>query len=253
VMTTSYIMRAYLLALLLSVSFALVHSQTNETQVQTAPLTSSPSVHTSYVFPDYPSQKLPSGELIEVLVGFTNNGQKTVKITNIGASLNHPQDFRYYIQNYTKFEYDVLVHPDEQVSLAYRFRPDALLEPREFGLIVSVYYHDEGGGNFTTAFFNGTIDIVDPDNGFDFQQAFIYLGLVAIVGLGGFFGYQSLGKKTRLGRRRITPTPYVEVGTVNKKTPTVTLDNEWLEGTHAVSPARERTQPKKKEEKKKQK
>ena len=192
---------------------------------------------------------------------------------------------------YTKFEYDVLVHPDEQVSLAYRFRPDALLEPREFGLIVSVYYHDEvriaahstidvltdwykqGGGNFTTAFFNGTIDIVDPDNGFDFQQyllfcavlcfmcsdylttrrAFIYLGLVAIVGLGGFFGYQSLGKKTRLGRRRTTPTPYVEVGTVNKKAPTVTLDNEWLEGTHAVSPARERTQPKKKEEKKKQK
>jgi len=241
-------MKTHFLALLLCF-FAFTLGETNETQ----PLSSSPDVHTSYVFPDYPSQKLPSGELVEVLVGFTNNGQKTVKITNIGASLNHPQDFRYYIQNYTKFEYDVLVHPDEQVSLAYRFRPDALLEPREFGLIVSVYYHDEVGGNFTTAFFNGTIDIVDPDNGFDFQQAFIYLGLVAIVGLGGFFAYQALGKKTRLGRRR-TPAPYVEVGTVNKKgTPTVTLDNEWLEGTHAVSPIRERPQPKKKEEKKKQK
>jgi len=101
-------------------------------------------------------------------------------------------------------------------------------------------------------FFNGTIDIVDPDNGFDFQQAFIYLGLFAIVGLGGFFAYQTLGRKTGLGRRR-TPAPYVEVGTINKKTPTVTLDNEWLEGTHAVSPTRERPQPKKKEERKKQK
>jgi len=197
---------------------------------------------------------LPSGELIEVLLGLTNVGNKPVKVTNIGASLNHPQDFRYYIQNYTKFEYDVLVHPDEQVSLAYRFRPDSLLEPREFGLIVSVYYHDEVGGNFTTAFFNGTITIVDPDNGFDFQQAFIYLGLVAIVALGGFFAYQTLGKKAGFGRKRKTPAPYVEVGTVNnKKSPTVILDNEWLEGTHAVSPTRERPQPKKKEEKKKQK
>jgi len=214
-------------------------------------LTSSPDVHTSYLFPDFPSQRLPSGELIEVLLGFTNKGQNTFKITNLGASLNHPQDFRYYIQNYTKFEYDVLVHPNEQVSLAYRFRPDALLEPREFGLIVSVYYHDELGGNFTTAFFNGTIDIVDPDNGFDFQQAFIYVGLVGVVGLAGFFGYQALGKKTRLVKRR-TPAPYIEVGTLSKNAPTVTLDNEWLEGTHAVSPSRARPQ-KKKEEKKKQK
>jgi len=218
---------------------------------QGPPLTSSPDVHTSYLFPDFPSQKLPSGELIEVLLGFTNNGQNTFKITHLGASLNHPQDFRYYIQNYTKFEYDVLVHPGEHVSLAYRFRPDALLEPREFGLIVSVYYHDELGGNFTAAFFNGTIDIVDPDNGFDFQQAFIYLGLFAIVGLGGFFGYQTLGKKTKLVKRRPT-TPYIEVGNVSKNAPTVHLDSDWLEGTHAVSPSKSRPQPKK-EERKKQK
>jgi len=176
--------------------------------IDQGPLTSSPDVHTSYLFPDFPSQKLPSGELIEVLLGFANKGQNTFKITHLGASLNHPQDFRYYIQNYTKFEYDVLVHPNEHVSLAYRFRPDALLEPREFGLIVSVYYHDELGGNFTTAFFNGTIDIVDPDNGFDFQQAFIYLGLFAIVGLGGFFWLSNFGKENQVSEKETHYTLY---------------------------------------------
>jgi len=225
--------------------------ETNGTQVQeaNAPLTSSPHAQTSYVFPDYPSQKLPSGEIIEVLLGFTNTGPKTFNITSLGASLTHPQDFKYFIQNYTRFEYGVLVHPNEQASLNYKFRPDAMLDHREFGLVVSVYYHDEIGGNFTTAFFNGTIDIVDPNNGFDFQQAIIYLGLVGIVGVGGFFAYQTLvGKKAR--RVKKTPTPYVEVGTINKKTPLVTLDNEWLEGTYAISPSKQRPHTPKREQKK---
>lgn len=215
------------------------------------PLATSPDVQVSYVFPDFPAQRLPSGQIIESLVGFTNNGKRTFNITHIAASLNHPQDFRYYIQNYTKFVYGVLVHPGEQVSLSYKFIPDPYLEPREFGLVVSVYYHDEVGGNFTTAFFNGTVDIVDPDSGFDFQQAFIYLGLFTIVGLGGFFAYKSLSKKTR--RTKKSAVPYVEVGTVNKRTPTVTLDSEWLEGTQAVSPPRERPQAKKTKDQKEHK
>jgi len=229
----------------------LVNTETNSTQVQEAkaPLTSSPHAQTSYVFPDFPSQRLPSGEIIEVLLGFTNTGPKTFNISSLGASLTHPQDFKYFIQNYTRFEYGVLVHPNEQVSLDYKFRPDAMLDYREFGLVVSVYYHDESGGNFTTAFFNGTIDIVDPNNGFDFQQAVIYLGLIGIVGVGGFFAYQTLvGKKAR--RTKKTSIPYVEVGTINKQSPIVTLDNEWLEGTHAISPSRQRAQTPKREQKK---
>jgi len=241
-------MRNLSLALMCVLLVVAVRGAENSTQVQdfSAPLTSSPHAQTSWVFPDHPTLRLPSGEIIEVLLGFTNTGRKTFNITSLAASLNHPQDFKYYIQNYTRFDYGVLVHPDEQISLTYMFRPDALLEPREFGLIVSVFYHDEIGGNFTTAFFNGTIRIVDPDNGFDFQQGFIYFGLFGIVGLLGFLAFQQVNKKTRHTKK--TPATYVEVGTVSKSTPVVNLDNEWLEGTHAVSPTRQRPtkDPKKK-------
>lgn len=187
---------------------------------------------------------------------------------------------------YTRFEYDVLVHPNEEVSLAYRFRPDALLEPREFGLIVSVYYHDEVSATIVCCSTNvaslveisplpfsteplilWTLTMVLISNSIlclcysvsaqcslNQIRAFIYLGLLAIVGLGGFFGYQTLGKKTKLVKRRPT-TPYIEVGDLGKNARTVHLDSEWLEGTHAVSPSKARSSSAKREreERKKQK
>jgi hypothetical protein len=44
---------------------------------------------------------------------------------------------------YTRLEYGLLVEPKEQVSVSYRFRPDPNLEPRDFALVVSVFYEDE--------------------------------------------------------------------------------------------------------------
>jgi hypothetical protein len=50
------------------------------------------------------------------------------------------------------------------------FRPDAMLEPRDFGLLVNVYYKDATGRNYTNAAFNGTIDLVEPVVGWDAQR-----------------------------------------------------------------------------------
>ena len=46
--------------------------------------------------------EIPVNKLIQILVGFTNNGKQNYIIENIHASLRYPQDFSYYIQNVSR-------------------------------------------------------------------------------------------------------------------------------------------------------
>jgi translocon-associated protein subunit alpha len=43
--------------------------------------------------------EFPAGDLIKLLVGFTNNGEKDFIVETIDASFRYPQDFSFYIQN----------------------------------------------------------------------------------------------------------------------------------------------------------
>ena len=62
------------------------------------------------------------------------------------------------------------VQASQEVTLSYMFRPDAMLEPRDFGVLVNVYYKDATGKNYTNVAFNGTVDLVEPVVGWDAQR-----------------------------------------------------------------------------------
>jgi len=128
----------------------------------------------------------------------------------------------------TKEEYGTSVSPSEQRAFDYTFLPDAGLEPREYGLVISVFYSDTDGANFTNVVFNSTVGIVDSDQPMDFTTLFTYIGLVGVAGLVGFIVYNSTRSVSKKSRK-------VEYGTTGKATE---IDNEWLEGTaaHARSP-----------------
>jgi len=244
------------ICVLIAVFLGIVLGQINST----APVGPSPDVSTAFVFPDHPAKVITAGDIVEVLLGFVNNGDREFNITTVAASLNHPLDFRYYIQNYTKLEYGLLVQPKEQVSVSYRFRPDPLLEPRDFGLVVSVFYEDESGTNFTNAFFNGTVTIVEPDTGFELQQMFLYIGFLGVLGLVGYFAFQSFGgasgsgKKDRRSSSSFSCASSAATSSTSLRTPKVSkdgsleaspqlkLDDDWLSGTNIrhASPALKR-------------
>jgi len=191
-------------------------------------LFASPDVSTTYVFPRFPNKKFPSGEEVEIMLGFANNGAHEFNITRIEASYNYPLDYNYYIQNFTTLHYNwVVAKPSTQVSVSYRFRPDALLEPRDFGLVASVFYRDAvTGTNYTSVFFNSTIDNVEPSTGVDTQLFFTYLAGVAVLGLVGFVLYRVLGNWAK----RHTIRGKLESGTKDQ------VDDDWLVGT-AADPA----------------
>jgi len=134
--------------------------------------------------------ELVVGERAEVILGFANKGEDSYTITHIAASIRHPLDFRYSIQNvcsfsslsrldsipdsdhhlkFSRFDYFVTVDPSEELSLSYLFTPSELLEPREFGLTVAVAFYDDAGRNYTTSFFNRTVEFIEPRSSFDMQ------------------------------------------------------------------------------------
>jgi hypothetical protein len=59
---------------------------------------------------------ITAGDIVEVLLGFVNNGDREFNITSVSASLNHPLDHRYYIQNVCLFLF-VPLHPISIIHL----------------------------------------------------------------------------------------------------------------------------------------
>jgi len=223
---------SWFLLLLLSVHIAIAQETETQTQnekdvVETVPeviLTASPFVSTAFVFPEFPNGEFVLGKQVEVLLGLGNNGESPVNVTSISASLRYPSDWRYFIQNYTKEEFSVVVKPGEQVSFLYTFFPDPMLEARDFGLSAQVFYHDQEGNNFTSHFYNNTVSLVESSESIDAQTLFTYVGIVGVAGLLLFIVYKSVSEKKK-GKR----TPKFETGTQSSDT----IDDEWLEGTHA--------------------
>lgn len=216
-----------LLALALC-SFAEVDSPTaqHEKAAETVYYPTPTDVKVVALFPRSPTYELVVGERAEVILGFANKGEDSYTITHIAASIRHPLDFRYSIQNFSRFDYFVTVDPAEELSLSYLFTPSELLEPREFGLTVAVAFFDDAGRNYTTAFFNRTVEFIEPRSSFDVQTFFTYIFALAIGGLAvfGFFKFTANLAEKKQRKRKF------ETGTVNRQEE---LGDEWLEGTSA--------------------
>jgi len=148
-----------------------------------------------------------------------------MNITSAIGALRYPQDWKYYIQNFTRKSYGISVAPGEFASFVYKFRPDPMLEPRDIGLSVSVFYTDSANQNFTSVLFNSTISLIETGSSIDAQSIFTYIGLIGVVGLALFVAFKSLGKSVGKKKSRAK----IETGTQK----TDVIDNEWLVGTSA--------------------
>lgn len=145
----------------------------------THPLTdmpeASPDVVIGGVFPKLTDNKMPLGEPIDALIGFVNEGQETMNVTYVMGSINSPFDSNYYIQNFTKRDYNKMVHEDEEFTFRYRFQPMDTLDPVEYKLALTIFYENEEE-LFSTTFFNGTATFYQPSSAFELGE---------IVKLGG--------------------------------------------------------------------
>uniref|UniRef100_A0A3B3ZRA2 Translocon-associated protein subunit alpha n=1 Tax=Periophthalmus magnuspinnatus TaxID=409849 RepID=A0A3B3ZRA2_9GOBI len=187
------------------------------------------------------SIEFPANEIVRFLVGFTNKGSQDFSVQSLEASFRYPQDFQFYIQNFTALPLQTLVKPQVQATFEYSFIPAQPMAGRPFGLVILLNYLDSEGNSFQTAIYNQTVTITEKEEGLDGETIFMYIFLIGLVSLMVFAMYQLLESRTR---KRLSVK--VEKGTGNMSD----VDISWIpqetlnvmSKTHKASP---KTSPRK--------
>ncbi|KAK2176036.1 hypothetical protein NP493_689g01037 [Ridgeia piscesae] len=194
-----------------------------EEDEENEPLKASPEANTYLLFTEPADMSFKAGRMVKLLMGFSNNGEKDFIVESMEASFRYPQDYSFFIQNFTGARYNRLVEPSRQATFEYGFTPSDTFSSRPFGLTINVNYKDTDGKQFQDAVFNETINIVEPDDGFDGETFFLYVFLAAAVVLmlvGAQQLFNTFGKKHMPKKSK----PVVELGTQNKND----VDYDWL-------------------------
>jgi len=194
---------------------------------------SSPYVKTHVLFVKPESSDLPAGRLVKMLVGFHNNGTSNFVVDSIDGSFRYPQDFSYYIQNFSTFDLSKVVETQREATFEYMFTPSETFSSRQFGLTINLRYKSLDGKSFVNAVFNDTINVVEPDEGLDGETFFLYIFLAAIVVL-VLVGFQQfftvVKKKTRISTKTTAHAQKVASNGSSAKTDGV--DFEWIPKEH---------------------
>ncbi|KAH7664785.1 Translocon-associated protein (TRAP) alpha subunit protein [Dioscorea alata] len=182
-----------------------------------------PGIATVCVFPKNAARLVPAGEETELLVGLHNEGEATLNVIGIRATVHFLYDHRMLVQNLTAQEfYNASVPVSAQAAFPYIFAVSKFLQPGSFDLVGTIVYEIDQQ-LYQGTFYNGSIEVVEAGGFLSVESVFLVTLGAALIGIFGLWAYgqiQHFSKKTK-------KTTKVEVGTRN-----VDADmDEWLQGT----------------------
>ncbi|XP_044032022.1 translocon-associated protein subunit alpha isoform X1 [Siniperca chuatsi] len=177
----------------------------------------SPNADTTILF--VKGEDFPANNIVKFLLGFTNKGSENFIVESLDASFRYPQDYQFYIQNFTALQLGTVVPSGRQATFEYSFIPAEPMGGRPFGLVINLNYKDSSGNIFQDAVFNQTVTITEREDGLDGETIFMYvflsgLGLLVVVGL----------HQLMESRKRRRPAPKVEMGTSSHND----VDLSWI-------------------------
>ncbi|KAI3824806.1 hypothetical protein L1987_06277 [Smallanthus sonchifolius] len=182
-----------------------------------------PGVETLCVFPKNPAKSVVAGQETELLVGMKNEGEQSVNVLAVHASVHLPFDHRMLVQNLSVMSFNNASVPASiQATFPYIFAVSKFLQPGTFDLVGTITYEIDQHP-YQNTFYNGTIEVTEAGGLVSVETVFLVslgLALLVLLGLWVRTQLQFLSKKTK----KITK---VEVGT---RTVDASMD-EWLQGT----------------------
>lgn len=166
-------------------------------------LTASPYVTTHTIFIQPESLEFPAGKLVRLVTNMRVSGSPgSLMVDSIESSLRYPQDYQYAIQNFSTIAIGKEVENDREATFEYSFTPHEVFAGRPFGLIINLNMRNHEGKLYSSLLFNNTINVVDNDEGLDGETFFLYIFLVAIVGLLAIVGHHYFSSAIR---KRVAP------------------------------------------------
>ncbi|XP_028912281.1 translocon-associated protein subunit alpha isoform X2 [Ornithorhynchus anatinus] len=163
-------------------------------------------------------EDFPANNIVKFLVGFTNKGLEDFVIESLDASFRYPQDYQFFIQNFTALPLNTVVPPQKQATFEYSFIPAEPMGGRPFGLVINLNYKDVNGNVFQDAVFNQTVTITEKEDSLDGEMIFMYVFLVGL----GLLIIVSLHQLLESRKKR--PVQQVEMGSANQND----VDMSWI-------------------------
>ncbi|KAI5436731.1 hypothetical protein KIW84_023011 [Lathyrus oleraceus] len=121
---------------------------------------SAPGVDTICVFPKNIARLVKGGEEAELLVGLKNDGQSSLNVVAIKASVHLPFDRQLLVQNLAVQVFNNGSVPSSaQDSFPYIFSVSKFLQPGPFDLVGTIVYEMDQHP-YQNTFYNGTIEVV---------------------------------------------------------------------------------------------
>ncbi|KAL2454959.1 Translocon-associated protein (TRAP) [Abeliophyllum distichum] len=180
-----------------------------------------PGVETVCVFPKNPSKLVAAGEESELLVGIKNEGESSINVIAIQATVHLPYDHHYLVQNLSAQAFNnASVPPSAQATFPYLFAVSKFLQAGAFDLVGTIVYEIDQNP-YQSTFYNGTIEVTESGGLLSVESVFLFCLGIALLSLLGFWirsQIQHFSKKTKRAAK-------VEVGT---GTTDASLD-EWLQ------------------------
>ncbi|XP_068437475.1 translocon-associated protein subunit alpha isoform X2 [Clinocottus analis] len=200
----------------------------------------SPNADTTILF--VKGDDFPANNIVKFLLGFSNKGPENFVVESLDASFRYPQDYQFYIQNFTALQLGIEVPASRQATFEYSFIPAEPMGGRPFGLVINLNYKDANGNVFQDAVFNQTVTVTEREDGLDGETIFLYvflsgLSLLVVVGL----------HQLMESRKRRRPAPKVEMGTSSHND----VDLSWIpqETLNQINKASPKRSPRKRTQK----
>uniref|UniRef100_G3Q9L1 Translocon-associated protein subunit alpha n=1 Tax=Gasterosteus aculeatus TaxID=69293 RepID=G3Q9L1_GASAC len=216
----------------------LTEEKEEEEEASVGEVKASPNADTTILFVKGDASDFPANEIVK----FSNKGTGELRGGVSDASFRYPQDYQFYIQNFTALQLGIEVPASRQATFEYSFIPAEPMGGRPFGLVINLNYKDANGNIFQNAVFNQTVTITEREDGLDGETIFLYvflsgLGLLVVVGL-----HQLIES-----RKRRRPAPKVEMGTSSHND----VDLSWIpqETLNQINKASPRRSPRKRNQK----
>uniref|UniRef100_A0AAQ4PRB1 Translocon-associated protein subunit alpha n=1 Tax=Gasterosteus aculeatus aculeatus TaxID=481459 RepID=A0AAQ4PRB1_GASAC len=154
----------------------------------------------------------PANEIVKFLLGFSNKGPENFVVESLDASFRYPQDYQFYIQNFTALQLGIEVPASRQATFEYSFIPAEPMGGRPFGLVINLNYKDANGNIFQDAVFNQTVTITEPSTPPHLRLTSCSLTYSSSSSLQHLPLRLPVGPRAA-GRRRASPADRVQEGT----------------------------------------
>ncbi|KAG8368166.1 hypothetical protein BUALT_Bualt15G0016800 [Buddleja alternifolia] len=144
-------------------------------------------VETVCVFPKNPSKLVVAGEESELLVGIKNDGESSINIIAIQASVHLPFDHQYLVQNLSAQAFNnASVPPSAQATFPYIFAVSKFLQAGTFDFAGTIVYEIDQQP-YQSTFYNGTIEVTEAGGPLSVESVFLFCLGIALLGLLGFW------------------------------------------------------------------